>query len=186
VPDSEVIRGYVGSVNLDPWSALNENIDTEMFYRFMAAEVLTGEGDGYVCFNGTDPASGYRSGNFRVYLDQNSRKYVALPWDRDQGYWIPRDSVTTGFDQRILTNQIILANPAAVSRYKEILGGLVRGAVSLDSMNARVDFIFNQIQGAAFADTLKVIGSNDAWVNNVQTIKNYLAQHYAMILSQTP
>ena len=133
-----------------------------------------------------DPANGYRSANFRIYKNQNTGRFVVLPWDRDQGYWTPRDSVIMGFDQRIMTNRIILANPDALARYKQILGELARGPASVDAMNARIDFIVNQVIGAAFEDNLKSAGSNLNWLAHIQTIRNYIAQHNAMILSQTP
>ena len=186
LPESEIIREFVASANLDPWDVMSQKIDVETFYRFMAGEVLTGEGDSYVAFRQADPSNGYRSANFRVYKNQISGQHEMLAWDRDQGYWTPRDSVTMGFDQRILTNKIILSNPAALARYKQILGELVRGPASTAAMNARIDFIYNQIINAAFADNFKSAGSNLNWLAHVQTIRNYIAQHNAMILSQTP
>jgi hypothetical protein len=186
VPQSEKIREFVRTVNLDPWFQMSTEVDVEMFYRFMAGEVLTGDGDSYVAFRRADPSNGYRSANFRVYPNQRSGQFAVLARDRDQGYWTPRDSVIMGFDQRIMTSQIILANPDALARYKQILGDAARGPASIDAMNARIDFILNQVIDAAFADNHKSAGTNLNWLAHVQTIRNYIAQHNAMILSQTP
>lgn len=187
VPFPEVAREFVRIVNLDTWPDMAAAVETEMFYRFMAAEVATGEGDSYVAFNnGLDPSGGYRSANFRLYKNQNTGKYIIIPWDKDQGYWTPRDSITLGFDQRIMTSKIILANPDALARYRQILGDLVRGPASVEKMNARIDFVANQVMPFAFQDTMKSAGTDLNWLAHIQTIRNYIATHNAMILSQTP
>jgi spore coat protein CotH len=182
-PFPEQVRDFVETVNTQPWSAISQAVHIDHFCRFMAAEVVTGEADGYVAFR-VSGAPPFRSANFRIYPDPSSGKWVVLAWDRDEGYWATRASIVTGFDQRVLTQNLILADPSAIARYRDFLSQLVQGAASVASMNAQLDFIVAQVQDAAAEDPYKTAGSTENWLAHVQTIRNFVAQQNAMILSQ--
>lgn len=179
----EEVRDFVETVNTRPWSAIARAVHIEHFCRFMAAEVATGEADGYVAFrvSGFPP---FRSSNFRIYPDPVSGKWVVLAWDREEGYWATRESITTGFDQRVLTKNLILADPGTLARYREILERLVRGPASVEAMNARIDRIVDQVRDAAAEDPFKTAGSTENWFAHVQTIRDFIAVHNAMITSE--
>jgi len=179
----EEVRDFVQTVNTQPWATIAKSVDIESFCRFMAAEVMTGESDAYVAtrVSGTPP---FRSSNFRIYPDPRSGKWIVLAWDREEGYWVTRDSILTGFDQRILTRNLILADPSTLDRYRAILGDLVRGPASVASMNQRIDFIVNQVRDAAVEDPFKTAGSAERWAAHVQTIRDVLARQNAMVQSQ--
>jgi hypothetical protein len=183
VPFPEQVRDFVQTVNTQPWSTINQSVDIDRFCRFMAAEVVTGEADGYVSFRigGSPP---FRSSNFRIYPNPHSGKWIVLPWDREEGYWSTRESIVTGFDQRILTRNLILADPGALASYKQILGRLVNGAASTALMNERIDFIVNQVQAAAAEDPFKTAGSAEGWAAHVQTLRAGIARQNAMVQSQ--
>jgi hypothetical protein len=158
-------------------------VDIDQFCRFMAAEVVTGEADGYVAFRVTG-APPFRSSNFRIYPNPGSGKWIVLAWDREEGYWTTRDSILTGFDQRVLTRNLILADPSTLDHYREILGNLARGAASVASMNQRIDFIVDQVREAAAEDPFKTAGSAENWLSHVQTIRDVLARQIALVQSQ--
>ncbi len=183
VADPAAVRDFVRTVNFASWSEIAGAVDIELFCRFMAAEVATGESDGYVAYRvgGTPP---FRSSNFRIYFNPVQGKWIVLAWDRETGYWALRDSILTGFDQRILTRNLILADPATLNRYRAILGDLVRGSASVDAIDARVDFIARQIESAVAEDPYKTAGSMENWRAHLDTIRALVRQQNAMILSQ--
>src|SRR5262245_12320026 len=177
------VRDFVQTVNTQAWTTIASAVDVENFCRFMAAEVATGEADAYVAYrvSGFPP---FRSSNFRIYPNPQTGKWIVLAWDREEGYWVTRDSIVTGFDQRVLTKNLILADPSTLARYQEILGELLRGAASTESMNQRLDFIVNQVREAADEDPFKTAGSTESWLYHIQTIRDSIARQNAMIQSQ--
>lgn len=186
VVDPGSVRDFIRTVNQAPWATIAATVDVDLFCRFMAAEVATGEADGYVSYRvgGAPGLPPFRSSNFRIYLNPVAGKWMVLAWDRESGYWALRDSIVTGFDQRILTRNLILADEATHRRYRSILGELVRGAASVESMETRIEFIRNQIDSAAAQDGLKTAGSYENWRAHVETIRTFVRQQNAMILSR--
>jgi spore coat protein CotH len=177
------VRDFIQTVNTQPWSTIAKSVDVDHFCRFMAAEVMTGEADAYVAFRvGGSPA--FRSANFRIYPNPHSGKWIVLAWDREEGYWDTRESIVTGFDQRILTRNLILADPATLASFKQILGQLASGPASTASMNDRIDQIVNQVQAAADEDPFKTAGSAEGWAAHVQTLRDGVARQNAMVQSQ--
>ena len=184
VADPPLVRDFVDTVNNAPWSTAAGRVDVDLFCRFMAAEVVTGEADGYVAFRAD--GTGFRSSNFRIYLDPNTGRWVVLAWDREEGYWVTRGSIVTGFDQRVLTRSLILADPGTLERYKAILKQLVDGPASVEAMDARIDFLQSQLEGAVGEDPYKTAGSTAVWRDHLQTIRTFVRQQNAMIRSQLP
>jgi spore coat protein CotH len=184
VPYPEIVRDFVDTVNNAPWATAAGAVDVDMFTRFMAAEVVVGEADGYVAAGTT--GLGSRSSNFRVYPNPKTGRWIVLSWDREEGYWSVRDSILTGFDQRILTRQLILADPATQDRWKAVLRDLLAGPASEDSMNAQIEFLRNQLQDAVAEDPYKTAGTVDGWLQHLQTIRTFVQQQNAMIRSQLP
>jgi hypothetical protein len=144
---------------------------------------VTAEADGYVSFraSGTPP---FRSSNFRIYPNPRSGKWIVLAWDRETGYWATRESIITGFDQRILTRNLILADPRTLSTYKEILGQLLRGPASVASMNDRIDHIVDQVREAAAEDPFKTAGSMENWLAQIQVIRDFIASYTSFLSEQ--
>ena len=186
VADPVSVREFIRTVNFAPWSEIAAAVDIDLFCRFMAAEVVTGEADGYVSYRvgGAPGSPPFRSSNFRIYFNPLQRKWVVLAWDREEGYWALRDSIVTGFDQRILTRNLILADPGTLERYRAILGDLARGPASVEAMDARIDFIARQIETAVAEDPYKTAGTVETWRAHLETIRTLVRQQNAMIQSQ--
>jgi hypothetical protein len=183
VAEPERVRDFVDVVNNAPWENAAAAVDVDMFCRFMAAEVITGESDGYVA---TWAGGGFRSSNFRIYRNPETGKWIVLAWDREEGYWALRDSIVTGFDQRILTRRLILENAGTLDHYKAILRQLLDGAASVESMDSRIEFLRNQLQDAVAEDPYKTAGSIENWRAHLETIRTLVRQQNAMIRSQLP
>ena len=186
VADPAGVRDFVDVVNNAPWAAAAAAVNVDLFCRFMAAEVVTGEADGYVSFRTDVPpgVTAFRSSNFRIYPDPNTGRWVVLAWDREEGYWALRSSIVTGFDQRVLTRRLILADPQTLDRYKGLLRQLVEGPASVDAMDARVEFIRDQIEASVAEDPFKTAGTLETWRDHLQTIRTFVRQQNAMIRSQ--
>jgi spore coat protein CotH len=184
VANPESVRDFVDVVNNAPWSVAAASVDVDMFCRFMAAEVVTGETDGYVAYFTDRP--GLRSSNFRIYLNPNTGKWIVLAWDREGGFGSLRDSIVTGFDQRILTRRLILEDAATLDNYKAILRQLLDGPASVESMDARIEFLKSQLQEAVAEDPYKVAGTMEAWQGHLWTIQYFCRQYNEMIRSQLP
>ena len=179
----EEVRDFIETVNTKTWSEIASAVDIRRFCQFMAAEVATGEADAYVAYRvAGDPP--FRSSNFRIYRDPRSGKWVVLAWDREEGYWVTRDSIVTGFDQRILTRNLILADPGTEALYRDTLNRLIQGPASVASMNARIDFIVTQVREAAAEDPFKTAGTTEGWLYQVQTLRDQVARQNEMVQSQ--
>jgi spore coat protein CotH len=188
VADPERVRDFVDVVNNAPWATAAAAVDVDLFCRFMAAEVVTGEADGYVAYRADVPpgVTAFRSSNFRIYLDPRTNRWVLLAWDREEGYWALRSSIVTGFDQRVLTRRLILEDSATLDRYKQLLRELVEGPASVESMDAQIEFIRGQIEQAVAEDPYKTAGTLENWRDHLQTIRTFVRQQNAMIRSQLP
>ncbi len=184
VADPVSVRDFADAVNNASWDSAAAAVDIDMFCRFMAAEVITGEADGYVAYRAD--GTGFRSSNFRIYRNPNTGKWIVLAWDREEGYWALRDSIVTGFDQRILTRRLILENAGTLEHYKEILRMLLDGPASVESIDARVEFLRNQLEAAIAEDPYKTAGSLENWHAHLETIRTFVRQQNAMIRSQLP
>lgn len=153
-------------------------LDVESFLNFIASETLLGEGDNYVA-----GSTGTRTANIRLYRPPTTGKYMILPWDCDQGFWRRETGITYAFENRVLTNRLILQNAANFERYRQILRELIAGPLDADRMAARVDFIFEQIKEAAFEDPYKLY-TNESFVFHVEHIKQYVRERNAAFLPQ--
>ncbi len=169
LPDeAEAVRDLVDVLNNDPASA-PAVFDVDRFLRFIAAEMVLGEGDGYLAGEGDDGAE-------NMYLSRVGATglYTLLPWDRDQGFLRDDPGITYRFDRRILTRNLILNHPQNLERYKAILRELLAGPWETSRAQARVDLVFAQIRDAALEDPLKPY-SNDDFLRQPDLIKEYLA-----------
>src|SRR6185295_14608626 len=82
IANPAMVRDFVEVVNNAPWGVAASAVDVGLFCRFMAAEVVTGEADGYVAYRTDVPVgvAAFRSSNFRIYPDPNTGKWVLLAW----------------------------------------------------------------------------------------------------------
>lgn len=160
--DAEGVQNLLRVINTDPANA-GAVFDVDGFLNFMAAEVATGETDGYIGNNHTNPNEFY-TGNLYLYKSPASGRYLLAVWDRDQSFWRPEpqkglydQSVTFGFDRRIVTRQIILNQPAHLALYKQYLREVVDSLTLPSTLNARLDTIIEQIREAAYADPNRLL-----------------------------
>jgi hypothetical protein len=178
LPDeAEAVMNLVDILNNRPADAPGV-FDVDRFLGFIAAEVVPGEGDGYLAGEGTDGAE-----NMYLGKDPANGLYVLLPWDRDQGFVREETEVTFRFDRRILTRNLILQNPTNLQRYRTIVRGLVEGPFETTLVQARVDFILDQIRAAALEDPLKPY-SNEEFLQQAERIKAYVAARNQALLAQ--
>ena len=125
--------------------------DVETFLNFMAVEVATGETDGYI--GGPGPDGNIYTGNIFLYKMPADGRYTFVVWDRDQAFWDAHtDSITQNFERRILTNNLIVRNPARMARYREILREIMNGPAHLDVLGPQLEAVIAQIKDAAYAD----------------------------------
>ncbi|HYF00323.1 MAG TPA: CotH kinase family protein, partial [Planctomycetota bacterium] len=80
-------------------------------------------------------------------------RYTFVVWDRDQAFWDAHtDSITQNFERRILTNNLIVRNPARMARYREILREIMNGPAHPDVLGPQLEAVIAQIKDAAYAD----------------------------------
>lgn len=161
--DAEAVKDLLRSINTDP-AGVSTVFDVDGFLNLMAVEVATGETDGYIGNNFTHPSEFY-TGNLFLHRNPLTGRYLLIVWDRDQSFWRPHEiggpsydeSITFGFAERIATRKLILDVPARLASYKQYLRELVDGPLHPDRLNARLDFIVNQIRDAAFTDPNRLL-----------------------------
>lgn len=151
VPDNAVdVQNLVDVLNNAPDTA--ESIfDVETFLNFMAVEVATGETDGYI--GGPGPDGVIYTGNIFLYRKPTDGRFTFIVWDRDQAFWDDHDdAITENFDRRILTNNLILRNPARLELYRRILREIVDGPAHPDVLGPQFEAVVAQIKDAAYQD----------------------------------
>jgi spore coat protein CotH len=172
-PDGDSIRELARLINQDPANA-GTKFDIDEFINFMAVEVASGETDGYIGNNSTNPAEFY-TGNIYLYQNPANGKYVVMVWDRDQSFWRgPRlpthpgtydDSITFGFAGRILTQNLILQDPGRLAQYKQALREVADQLTHPSILNQKLDAILAQVREAAIADSNRLFATTEAELN---------------------
>jgi spore coat protein CotH len=179
-PGAEAMRDFIDLLNHTPGS-VGDVFDIDVFLNWMAVEVASGETDGYI---GWSPgATGFYTGNIFLYRNPANNKYTMIVWDRDQSFW-REEGITFGFDQRILTNQLIVNNPTAMDRYKSFLRSTVDGPAHPAVLEARLDSIRSQIEAAAFEDPYKTAPTNQHLIWEWEDLRRYFAERRNLILQQ--
>jgi spore coat protein CotH len=177
-PDAETVRDLHNVLNNDPGGA-STVFDVGRFIAFMAAEVLQGESDAYLA----GPQADDVPQNLFLYRNPATNLYLFLPWDRDQGYSRDANGITYGFERRILTRNLILNVPEALSQYRAVLRRLIDGPCSASAIQARIDVILAQIDAAAAEDPLKPY-STDEFHGRVTEIRGYVEQRTSAFQAQ--
>jgi hypothetical protein len=173
----DAVRTLMDLLNNNP-AAAEAVFDIDSFLAFIAAEMVSGEGDAYVAGSEAN-----RSDNIYMYVSPLTGKFMFLPWDRDQGFWREDDDILFGFSRRILTRNLILSDPSRVARYKQLVRQLIEGAWAAPVMQARVDYVSQQINDAVIEDPLRPSSVDDFrfWVKRV---KRYVEERNAAFLQQ--
>jgi spore coat protein CotH len=175
--EAAAVRDLVDILNNNP-AAAEAVFDVNSFVAFIAAEVIAGEGDAYLAGREVD-----RTENMYLYRSPVTGKFMFLPWDRDQGFYRDEQGITFGFDRHILTQNLILSQPAKLALYRQLLRQLIDGAWATAVMQARVDAIWAQIQAAAEEDALKPY-SMSSTLYRIGRIKEYIEERNAAFLEQ--
>jgi spore coat protein CotH len=184
LPDGAAgVRNLVDAINNNP-AAVPGIFDVDQFLNFMAVEVVTGQLDAYMASLDVPPWTTVWSNNFYLYLNPQNGKYLFLPWDRDHGYRrTVSASITHGFDQRVVTNRVILQVPANLAGYRQCLQQLLDGPHATGPMQARVDFIHALIQPAALEDALKPYTSA-TFLQEVANVRLYIQERNTSVQQQ--
>ncbi len=171
-PDAEGIR-YLHDVIHHRPAELPALFDVDAFARFMAAEMITGEGDGYLAGPQGDDAE-----NLYLYKSPVSGRYMILPWDRDQGFYRPENDILFAFHKLVMTRTYILNDPPRLAAYKNALRELLAGAWSTGAVQARIDAILEQVRDAAYEDPFKLY-TNEEFEDEAAWMKAYVEQRNA-------
>lgn len=170
--DAAAIRNLIDILHHRP-AELPAVLDVDAFARFMAAEVLAGEGDGYL----SGPEAGDAENLFMTVAPADGR-FLILPWDRDQGFYREQDDLEFGFSNMILTRRILLEDPVRKAAYRDALRRLLADAWSTAPVHARIDAIWAQIREAVAEDPLKRWSTEEV-ADEVAWIKAYVARRNA-------
>jgi spore coat protein CotH len=175
--DAAAIRNLVDILHHRP-ADLPAVFDVDAFARFMAAEVLTGEGDGYLSGPEADDAE-----NLFMTVAPADGRFLVIPWDRDQGFYREQDDLAFGFGNMILTRRILLEDPVRKAAYRDALRALLADAWSTARMQARIDAVWAQIREAVAEDALKRWPDAEV-ADEVEWIKAYVARRNAAFAQQ--
>ena len=175
--DPAAIKNLVDILHHRP-AELPTVFDVDGFARFMAAEVLTGEGDGYL----SGPEASDAENLFMAIAPADGR-FVILPWDRDQGFYRRENDLEFGFDRMILTRRVILEDPVRREAYRAALRVLLADAWSTTRVQARIDAVWAQIRDAVAEDPFKRWPDAEV-ADEVEWIKSYVEQRNAAFAQQ--
>ena len=90
------------------------------------------------------------------YYRYETGQFHIIPWDMD-GTWddtMANRSIFQNF-QRLQISAIIQNNPELRARYKEKIGQIINTSMLPVNVEPRIDFIYNQIRDAVYADPYK-------------------------------
>jgi hypothetical protein len=188
-PDAERVRDLIDVLNNGSYEAAAAAFDVASFLKFIAIEVVTGETDAYLGGGDLLDPSIYVN-NFYLYRVPATGRYLMIAWDRNEDYWrLPADgSITHTFDQRVLTRRLILERSANLALFKGHLKALLDGPHATDLMQARVDFIFNQIRDLMAEEPQNPVRPRtyQEWVWEVGDLRNYIRLRNDGVRSQLP
>ncbi len=187
LPDGAAeVRELVRLINEDPVGA-SALFDTDAFLQWMAVEVATGETDGYVGSSFLEPGVGdpddFYTGNIFMSRIAGTGTFRFIVWDRDQAFW-RLAPVTFGFDRRIMTRRLLLDIPGNLDRFKLYLRQVIDGPAHPDVLEARLDFLRDQIRQAAFEDPFKSEPSNADLEDEWRDLREFFRERRDGILPQ--
>ncbi len=186
--DAGGMRDLITGINRGPYDETSARFDVEVFLREIAVETLTGEEDAILA--GPDETNVVWTNNFYLYKAASTDKYTVIGWDRNETFWrLPYTaSITEAFDRHILTRRLILDRPENMARFKELLRQLLDGAGTVETLQARFDFIYNQIKPHMEVEPLnpKKPRSFQTWLFETQDLRSYLQLRHDGVSGQVP
>jgi spore coat protein CotH len=176
--DAESIRDLVAVFNHGSYDTLAAMFDVEMFLREMAVETICGEEDAILA--GPDELGAVWTNNFYLYKAPATGKFCVIPWDRNEDFWRqPVDqSITYVFDRHIMTRATIANNDANLARFKDLLRQLLSGPGSTEAVQARFDFIYEQIKPHMEVEPVNPMRprSFQNWLGETAGTRDYIRQ----------
>lgn len=174
--DHTVIGAYLKVLGEAP-ASLEQVVDMEHLMAFFAVSAVVTNIDGF-------------NGNFQVedhfqYYNPATGKFSILPWDPDNTFGSINDpadrSIYARFSKSLLTTAI-RDTPAFRARYKAKLAE-VMGKISIATLHAEADRIYQQIKPAVYEDPLK-LSTSGHFDFSLQYIKEFSTSRYANIQEQ--
>jgi spore coat protein CotH len=186
--DAAGMRDLITGISRGPYDQTAARFDIEVFLREIAVETLTGEEDAILA--GPDATNTVWSNNFYLYKASSTDKYTVIGWDRNECFWrLPyNDSITEAFDRHILTRQLIVMRPENLERLKALLRELLDGPGTVETLQARFDFIYTQIKPYMEAEPLNPKKPRDfqTWLFEAADLRSYLKQRHEGVDGQVP
>jgi len=157
--------------------SLDQVADVERLLEYFACSAVVTNIDGF-------------TGDFEVddhfqYFDTQTGRFVILPWDPDNTFGSindpPTRSIYENFSKSALT-RLIRDTPALRRRMRAKINEIM-AAIPLPKLSAEADFIYRQIQAAAYEDPYKT-WPNDHFDFSLGYIKQFAADRYTNLQMQ--
>lgn len=178
--DSSGLVEFIRAINEAPSAgfaqAISAYIDVPRFLLHVAVENAVAENDGFVGYAGMN--------NLYLYQYAGQKRFVFVPWDKDNTFQSPTWPVMSRMDSNVLTRRL-MEDPAQATLYRESVKRVATTAVNARVLGARADELYTLIREHALTDDKKPF-SNDDFEGSVGALRSIIAAREADVLSQVP
>ncbi|MBI4563298.1 MAG: CotH kinase family protein [Planctomycetes bacterium] len=154
---------------------LGDVFDVEALLELLAVDAAILNPHGLTGDSGPD--------NNYLYYRPETGRFTIFPWDLDATWnYVPTRSIFENF-QAVRLAAPVENDPALRRRYKEKIAEILDGPMLPSNVHARIDFIYEQIRDAVYADPYKRYSSED-FDGYRDFMKNLATQRYENLRQQ--
>jgi spore coat protein CotH len=155
---------------------LQPHLESWRLLSYVAVENAVADRDGFVGDWGVN--------NLYFYQYRGQRRFVLVPWDKDNAFCDGHWRVERGLAENVLTRRL-LEHPQLRDHYAGELRRAVTSFVNSRWLLPRLDALYALVRAAALADDKKPF-SNADFENGVATLRSVIAAREADVLEQMP
>jgi spore coat protein H len=172
----EPVRELFRTINEAPDATFSTEVeavmDLDLFIRFMAADAVLAEWDGFLGYDGMN----------NVYLHRLGNHTQFLLWDKDQTFHAADYPVLAGAEENSLMRRI-LADATLRARFVAALETSAQAAASNGWLATEIEQAYAQVRAAAWADTTKPF-SNEAFEAEIALLRSFARTRPAFVLNE--
>ncbi|HET7745979.1 MAG TPA: CotH kinase family protein [Vicinamibacteria bacterium] len=178
--DTSGLVEFIRTINEAPSATFTQTIsaylDVPRFLLYLAVENAAAENDGFVGYAGMN--------NLYLYQYAGQKRFVFIPWDKDNTFQSPTWPVMNRLDSNVLTRRL-MEDPTQAALYRESVKQVAAVAVNSGVLGAKADELYTLIREHALTDDKKPF-SNEDFEGSVGALKAIIAARQADVLSQVP
>jgi len=179
-PDGTALVEFVQTANTAPETgfaaALSPYIDVDRFLTYIAVENALAEQDGFLGFEGMN--------NFYLYQLAGQKKFVLIPWDKDNTFIAADWPALIRVDTNVLSRKI-MADPARQQFYLSTIKATADRVLNPTVLMPKLEAYYALIRNSVLTDTKKP-NTNDEFELGVQGMRGLVTGRPISIKAAIP